>query len=132
MGVDFYTCSNCHQTYPDCGPTARCQHHHQLGPCCFPKVNGKWVDSWPDDQLTEDDDGEEGAVMEAHCPTCAKGGTDAQKLAKVRGALLALMDLKDDRGEIHKFLTVVQQQVNSQKKALELKALHALIETGDK
>lgn len=73
MGVDFYTCQNCGETYPDCGPTAGCEKGHYLGPCCFPNH----AHYWPEEQENED-----GEVLEEFCPVCQDGGSTEEKLKK--------------------------------------------------
>lgn len=100
MGVDFYACENCGDTFPDCGTYIHCEHGHRIGPCCFPLAEGKKfqrVDRWPGDQTVESDDYST-AVAEAFCPVCAKGGNDQQKIAK----LAKLLRLAKTYFSIHK------------------------------
>lgn len=98
MGVDFYSCDNCGETFPDCGTYIHCEHGHRIGPCCFPLVEGhKWhrTDYWPDEQTVETDDYGT-AVMEKFCPVCAKGGNESQRLAKAVDLLREWASAKRD------------------------------------
>lgn len=102
MGVDYYTCENCGETFPDCGTYAKCEHGHHIGPCCFPKVHGKYLRAWPEDQTIEDHPDYGHCVKEAHCPVCAKGGNDAQKLRKSESDLSAAVKRAEDaERELH-------------------------------
>lgn len=57
MGVDFLTCSQCAETFPDCGPHQYCDRGHSLCPNCMgPAGDGAEV---PADE----------------CPVCLAGGT---------------------------------------------------------
>ena len=90
MGVDYYSCDNCGETFPDCGIYIHCENGHRIGPCCFPKVNGRYTGRWPEDQTTEDAPDYGTAVMENRCPVCAKGGNETQRLEKARATEDAL------------------------------------------
>lgn len=63
MGVDWYSCDKCGESYPDCGDHACCEAGHGLCGCCMPD------DSY---ELTAENDGE---LPKAHCPVCSAGGT---------------------------------------------------------
>jgi hypothetical protein len=85
MGVDFYSCDNCGETFPDCGPHIRCEHGHTIGPCCYPHNE----EDWPEGQTTEDEEGSN-VVMAAHCPVCARGGSEAQRLDEAQATIARL------------------------------------------
>jgi len=88
MGVEFYTCAKCGDTYPDCGPHDRCENHHGLGPCCMNHGIGH------ENHEARDDDG---ALLAAHCPVCQSGGTELEKLRAERDrAVMAVLLLVND------------------------------------
>lgn len=98
MGVDFYACEHCGDTFPDCGTYIHCEHGHRIGPCCFPLAEGKKfqrVDHWPGDQTVELDDYST-AVAEAFCPVCAQGGSDVQRLENAVQLLREWISAKRD------------------------------------
>lgn len=51
MGVDWYTCSNCTETYPDCGYYFRCTGCEMS--FCTDKCGGKKVIEQVDDEYGE-------------------------------------------------------------------------------
>lgn len=65
MGVDFYVCSECESTFPDCGEYKYCYFcNKKFGPCCMDKYN----------ILGEGDLTEEGEIPEGEtngCPFCS-------------------------------------------------------------
>lgn len=73
MGVDFYPCTNCGETFPDCGPYHICDQEHMLCAYCMRNV--------PEAKDTDAD----GWFNSKHCPTCAKGGSPRQRLEKAEG-----------------------------------------------
>lgn len=66
MGVDWYTCANCRETYPDCGYCWTCTQGHGIGPCCL-------------DERKEYERDEDGYITPQDCPCCVKGGTPIER-----------------------------------------------------
>ena len=84
MGVDFYPCSNCGETFPDCGEYHICDQEHILCSYCMRNV--------PEARETDDNNW----FDSRYCPTCAKGGSERQRLTK---ALAALEEIQSVAGE---------------------------------
>ena len=75
MGVDYYACDKCSDTYPDCGPTWRCEKGHSIGPCCLSDSQ-----EYPENNR--------GELLASACPCCQVGGTElAQSRAQVASGL---------------------------------------------
>jgi len=85
MGVDYYVCDNCGETFPDCGDYRQCENGHYIGPCCFPKRSG-----FPEEQMTESDDYGD-CVKTEYCPVCAKGGDDREQRDKALALIARLV-----------------------------------------
>jgi len=66
MGVDFYACSQCRDTFPDCGVFSSCETcGEMLCPRCMTQLSvGSRLMDEPDE-----DDADEGYEQ---CPFCAK------------------------------------------------------------
>lgn len=61
MGVDFYTCDDCHDTFPDCGSYFGCDYCNNMlcDECARKHKAGFYAD------FEDGDDGSDG-----HCPFC--------------------------------------------------------------
>lgn len=96
MGVDFYPCDKCGETFPDCGEYDHCEKGHRLCSDCMPDVPHEW-------DVDEDDENRDailarrtsdGELTCAECPVCKGGGTETERLsaenARLRDALRKL------------------------------------------
>lgn len=70
MGVDWYVCSLCGETFPDCGVFYTCTKGHYICDHCSCKI-GEY-----------DEDETDGEVPESACPACKLGGTEEERLSK--------------------------------------------------
>lgn len=75
MGVDYYACEHCGETFPDCGEYMRCERGHMIGPCCFHLLG-----DCEDDKFVDDSDYGCDTIKEEFCPVCKAGGTTEQRL----------------------------------------------------
>lgn len=93
MGVDYYACDHCGETFPDCGTYIHCEHGHMIGPCCFPHHEARGARrialEWPEDQMVDTNDYGD-AVKEAFCPVCKAGGSTEQQLEKAKQEIARL------------------------------------------
>ncbi len=101
MGVDFWTCDKCSETYPDCGDNDRCEKGHGLCPNCMPDVPREWdVDEEDENRVAilarRNDDGE---LICAECPVCKLGGTSEEKLEREVADLRAKLSAAEAQGE---------------------------------
>lgn len=80
MGVDYYVCDNCGDTFCDAGPFGACEHcDNMMCPSCCAKfdVGTMWCD-FADEELTEEAR-EEYEMGYDQCPfCCGKVTTDEQ------------------------------------------------------
>ena len=79
MGVDYYICQHCNETFPDCGPHGNCGKAHFLCGSCM-------------DKLPEYEENDYGEIPMSVCPVCIAGGNIYQRFDAVedeRNRLLA-------------------------------------------
>lgn len=74
MGVDFYACANCEETFPDCGDYVSCEQCYRHY-CC-----SECADFTPitpvTDSSEEDDDDDDYEEEELQCGVCSKTTPD--------------------------------------------------------
>ncbi len=91
MGVDWYPCDKCGETFPDCGHHDRCVKEHRLCEHCMPDIPHEWdVDAEDENRaeiLSKRDD--EGSLLCSVCPVCLSGGTEEEKLREENKRLKA-------------------------------------------
>lgn len=78
MGVEFFPCSNCGETFPDCGVYGRCEKEHLLCEGCMPA------------QEPENMDEDQSCFTAKSCPCCIKGGTDGERLIAAQSKITLL------------------------------------------
>ena len=106
MGVDYYVCDHCRETFPDCGRYDSFEAGHMICDRCTRHVV-PWTPAGEDD----DSDGttDDGELLSSRCPVCVGGGTTEEvylgalkKIAACRG---------EDRSEMSYMIQVATEAI---------------------